>query len=346
VTQDALGDIHPDVEDFPRRVGSFEILGEIGRGGMGIVYRARDTQLGRMVALKCPKREVLAQPEFRKRFLNEARTASKIMHPHITAVFEVFEEDDVPWMAMELVDGDSIRSIISDRNPMSCEDVLKHAEGLTDALRVAHSSGVLHMDINPNNILVGRDGRARLSDFGLARAWIDPTTDPGSSQVSTHSQSSSSGVAGTRGYMSPEQALGKPIDPRSDVFSLGAVLYEMCTGRPAFHDPVTGEWLDALLHREPQPISRVNHDVPIEFEEVVRKSLAKRTFQRYQSANEMLLDLRAVRRKLESDSGYSVPSFDRKPWPRARWRSAGSWSPTPGTRCRRSTGNRGPEHGG
>jgi len=319
VPQNSVGHPPSNSEDAPRRVGSFEILGEIGRGGMGIVYRARDTQLGRVVALKRPKRDALAQPDFRKRFTNEARTASKVMHPHITTVFEVFEHDEVPWLVMELVDGASLSSMIGDDDPLSCEEVLNHAEGLTDALRVAHAGGVLHLDINPNNILIGKDGRARLTDFGLARAWIDPAINGSTSDVSTDSHSSTTSIAGTRGYMSPEQALGKEMDPRSDIFSLGAVLYEMCTGRPAFYNPETGEWLDALLHREPQSISRVNHDIPIEFEDIVRKAVAKRTFQRYQSANEMLLDLRAVRRKIESESGYSVPSFDERPRRRGWW---------------------------
>jgi len=323
VTNDVVGDSLALGEDAPRRVGSFEILEEIGRGGMGIVYRARDTRLEREVALKRPKCEALARADFRRRFMNEARTASQIMHPHITTVFEVFEDGGVPWLVMELIDGASLRSMIGKNDPLSCEEVLKHAEGLADGLRVAHLCAVLHLDINPNNILVGKDGRARLTDFGLARAWIDPSADRSTSQLSTNSGSSSSGVAGTRGYMSPEQALGKPIDPRSDIFSLGAVFYEMCTGRPAFFNPETGEWLDALLHREPQPISRVNHDVPIEFEEIVKKSLVKRAFQRYQSADEMLLDLRAVRRKLESSSGYTVPRFYEVPRRRARWIAAG-----------------------
>jgi Tol biopolymer transport system component len=299
-------------------VASFEVFGEIGRGGMGVVYRGRDLKLERDVALKRPKREMLERPDFRKRFMAEARAASKLMHPNITAVFEVFEEDGVPWLVMELIDGASLRSLLSAGQPLPCSDVLRYAEGLTDALRVAHLGGVFHRDINPNNILIGSDGRARLSDFGLARVWQQLGGDPRASKVTT-ATGSSSGIAGTRGYMSPEQALGKPIDPRSDLFSLGAVLYEMCTGRPAFVHPETGEWLDALLHRDSQPISWVNQDVPIEFEEIVRRCLAKRRFQRYQSAHELLLDVRAVRRKLESKSDPSATALVRARRRRAAW---------------------------
>jgi Tol biopolymer transport system component/tRNA A-37 threonylcarbamoyl transferase component Bud32 len=296
-------------EVSPRRVGTFEILDELGRGGMGIVYRARDTKLFRAVALKRPKEEMLERPEVLRRFMTEARSASRLMHPHITAVFEVFEEEGVPWLVMELIQGASLRSMLDDGDPLPCEDVLRHAEGLTDALRVAHLGGVLHRDINPNNVLIGTDGRARLSDFGLAGAWVASGTSPEVSAKSTEGYKSDR-VVGTRGYMSPEQALGKPVDPRSDIFSLGAVLYEMCSGRPAFWRRETGDWMDMLLHREPESISSINSDVPMELEQIVHKALAKRPFQRYQSANEMLLDLRAVRRKLTTESGISSPSFE------------------------------------
>jgi Tol biopolymer transport system component len=276
---------------------------------MGVVYRARDLKLQRDVALKCPNPSVLERPNLRRRFMTEARSASKLMHPHITTVFEVFEENGVPWLVMELIEGASLRSMLTDGDPLPCEDVLRHAEGLTDGLRAAHVGGVLHRDINPNNVLVGTDGRARLNDFGLARVWAVPADSSDTSEDSTEVYTEDR-VVGTRGYMSPEQALGKPVDPRSDIFSLGAVLYEMCAGRPAFFRRESGEWMDQLLHRDPEPISSLNSEVPIEFEEIVRKALAKRTFQRYQSANEMLLDLRAVRRKLSSDSGFSQPSFE------------------------------------
>jgi Tol biopolymer transport system component/tRNA A-37 threonylcarbamoyl transferase component Bud32 len=304
--------------DEVRRVGTFEILDEIGRGGMGVVHRARDTKLQRVVALKRPKQELLNRPELRRRFMTEARSASKLMHPNITTVFEVFEEDDVPWLVMELIDGASLRSMLSEGDPLPCEDVLRHAEGLADALRVAHLGGVLHRDINPNNVLIGMDGRARLSDFGLAGVWAASGSDPGVSAQSTEDYDSDR-VGGTRGYISPEQALGKPVDPRSDIFSLGTVLYEMCSGRPAFLRKDSSDWMDLLLHREPQPISSINSEVPIEFEKIVHKALAKRPFQRYQSANELLLDLRAVRRKLTSDSAYSAPSFELRRRRRKGW---------------------------
>lgn len=288
---------------------------------MGVVYRARDLKLEREVALKRPLSGLLEDPEFHRRFMTEARTASQLMHPNITTVFEVFERDGVPWLVMELIQGASLRSLLQDGSPLPFEDVLRHGEGLADALRIAHLGGVLHRDINPNNIMVGGDGRARLSDFGLARAWEEPGRELEITDATT--QARTRGAAGTRGYMSPEQVLGKPLDPRSDLFSLGVVLYEMCTGRPAFARGGGEDWVDAVLHRDPEPISRVNEEIPVEFENVVRKALAKRPFQRYQSASELLLDLRALRRRLESDSAYSWSGVGHRSPRRRLWLSVG-----------------------
>jgi len=296
----------PNIGREPQRVESFEILEELGRGGMGVVFRARDLQLEREVVLKRPHLDLLDRPGFRARFMGEARASSKLMHPNIVTVFEVLEDHDVPWLVMELIDGASLRSLLSGHRPLPIENVLEYAEGLTDALRVAHTGGILHRDINPNNILVGKDGRARLSDFGLARARVELEEKGWYSEGSTLDRTSG-GIVGTRGYMSPEQALGKPVDPRSDIFSLGVVFYEMCTGEAAFARPGSSDWLDALLHREPPSISTLNAEVPSEFQGIVHKAMAKRPFQRHQNANEMLLDLRASRRRLQTDSSHSGP---------------------------------------
>ena len=296
---------------LPQRVGSFELIEEIGRGGMGIVYRARDLKLERDVALKRPNPELLTRPGFRKTFFGEARAASKLMHPNIVAVFEVFEANEVPWMAMELIDGASLRSMLAGRRRLPIREALQYLEGLTDALRAAHLANLLHRDVNPNNILVGHDGRARLTDFGLAQALN--VVDEGES-VSERATVSESIVhaAGTRGYMAPEQALGTTLDARCDIFSLGLVFYEMCTGQPAFAHHDSGNWLDALLNREPQSMSEINSEIPPEVEAIVRNAIAKRPFQRYQSANEMLLDVSAARRKYDSVSGPFVPDVGRR----------------------------------
>ena len=280
-------------------VGHYRIVGEIGRGGMGVVYRALDVNLEREVALKCPRPDVAPDAKLLRRFLHEARTVSRLPHPNIIPVYEVFEDTGHPWLASELVEGEDLRAALSRRGPLPAEEVLAHAEGLTDALAAAHAKGILHRDIKPSNVLIGTDGRARLADFGIAGAIAS-----GSEDATTRSASLTGDghVVGTPGYMSPEQVLGKPLDDRSDIFSLGAVLYEMCTGRPAFGVTGQGDWVDALLHREPQAISRFNYDVPEELERIVRKSIAKRADERYQHASEMLVDVRAIRRRIESGS--------------------------------------------
>ena len=224
------------------------------------------------------------------------------MHPNIVTVFEVFEAEGVPWMAMEFIDGASLRSMLAGNRPLPIYDALTYAEGLTDALRTAHLGNVLHRDVNPNNILVGSDGRARLTDFGLAQALDVLGEKAHYSERTTESQTPDR-HAGTRGYMSPEQALGTNLDARTDIFSLGVVLYEMCTGVSAFAHHDSGNWLDSLLNKEPRNMAEIDSAIPVEVQSIVRKSIAKRPIQRYQSAAEMLLDVSAARRRYDSDSG-------------------------------------------
>lgn len=301
----------------PFRVANFEVVAELGRGGMGIVYKARDLSLGRDVAMKRPLPELLDRPGFRERFLAEARAASTLLHPHIATVFEALEHDSIPWLVMELVDGISLRRLLQWGNPLRLEDILTHTEGIADALRAAHARHLLHRDVNPNNVLIGTDGRARLTDFGLACAWVEEPAEPSATTASGESTLVGK-VVGTRGYLSPEQALGRPLDPRSDLFSLGLVMYEMTTGRRAFPATDSGEWLDALLHHDPAPVSGANREAPPELARIIRRATAKEPVQRYQSASEMLLDIRALRHKLDSDAGDPVPPVRKvrpvRPW--------------------------------
>ncbi|MGD8377261.1 MAG: serine/threonine-protein kinase, partial [Acidobacteriota bacterium] len=282
----------------PGRIGRYEILEELGRGGMGVVYRARDVDLDRIVALKRPLVDEGADPgSSYERFRREARAAAKLSHPNIVPIYEVFEEDDVPWLAMEYVEGSSLREhLAASRGPLPVDEVLRLGEDLAAAVQAAHAGHVLHRDINPNNILIGRDGRALVTDFGLARFHVPPEE---ASEASTLSDvaTRSGAIRGTPGYMSPEQALGRPVDRRTDVFSLGTVLYEMCTGRQAFSGSAQGDVIDAILHREVDAIARFNYAVPDELERIVRKSLAKSADERYQDARDLLVDLRTLRRK-------------------------------------------------
>jgi len=298
--------LEPEPELEPgTRVGHYEIVGELGRGGLGVVYRARDTTLGRDVALKSPLPEH-ASEEARRRFLTEARAASCLSHPGIVPIFEAFEEGSRPWLAMALAEGRPLRAVLAERAPLPAEEVVRHGEALAEALDAAHVKRVLHRDVTPNNIFVTADGRMVLMDFGLARFFIPRGEE---SRVSTQDGSDMPGreVAGTLGYMSPEQLLARPLDPTTDIFALGAVLYEMCTGTHAFPGASSGEVLDATLHHDPPPISRFAHAVPPELERIIRKAIAKRPDERYATARDLLVDLRALRRQLEGGRPAAGP---------------------------------------
>jgi TolB-like protein/tetratricopeptide (TPR) repeat protein len=303
------------------RVAHYEIVDELGRGGMGVVYRARDLTLGRQVALKRPLPADDDDPLHRRRLLREARAAARLSHPHIVPIYEVLEHDGVPWLAMELVEGTTLRGLLAEGRPLPLTEVVRYAEGLASALETAHAHHVLHRDINPNNVMITK-GRAVLTDFGLARilaASEDSTTHSRDSGLDSPGR-----VVGTLRYMSPEQSLGKPLDARSDLFSMGAVIYEMCTGQPAF--PGEGpEVLDAVLHRPPTPVSRLNYEVPEELERIVRKCLTKDPDDRYQSARDLGVDLRALRRRLEHEEYPEEPvrgGGPRGAWPPRRWAGA------------------------
>lgn len=295
------------------RVAHYEILYEIGRGGMGVIYRAHDSRLGRDVALKCPWRHLASDATGRERFLREARSASQLSHPHIVPIFEILKWDGLPWIAMELVEGSSLRTLLRDQGAMSLRRALAAGEGLADALRAAHEKGIIHRDINPNNVLIRGDGWPLLTDFGLAHVL---TVDEADSSATTGSAplTKPGHVLGTRGYMSPEQVLGKPVDPRSDIFSFGTVLYEMCTGRRAFAADDDGSANEAILKSEPLALSHIDRSLPAELERIVRKTLAKRPEDRHKDARELHADIVALRRQVESaDYVPSSPLFPRVP---------------------------------
>ena len=296
-------------QSLPQESG-YVIVSEIGRGGMGIVYRAHDIKLGRLVALKRPRPEVMALPDFSRRFLREARTASRLLHPNITTVFAAYEENGVPWLVMELVEGVSLRTRLASGEPLPVNEIVEHGEGLADALRAAHEQGILHSDVNPNNILIGRDGRARLTDFGLARARNAPGALPvfDAAEVPTWSVPE---AAGTRGYMAPEHLRGAALDPRSDIYCLGLVLYEMCVGTPVFAGKSTVEWVGAAMDGETERLARLGPGVPPELARVVAKATATRPQRRYQTATEMAADLRALRRYRESGVEIAVAAAAR-----------------------------------
>lgn len=280
-------------------IAHFEICSVLGQGGMGVVYRARDSRLEREVALKCPWTQFASDDIGRARFLREARSAARLAHPNIVPVFEILEWGDRPWIAMELVDGEPLSSRLAARQPLPLRDILRFAQGIAAALAAAHAKQVLHRDLKPNNILIRSDGWPLLTDFGLAHLL----GDRGSRQDATtvdRDLTTPGELLGTRCYMSPEQVLGRRLDERSDLFSYGAVLYEMCTGRRAFEANQPGAELDGVLHHQPPAISSLNPELPRELERIVEKALAKRARDRYQHASNLHSDLLALQRRLDS----------------------------------------------
>ncbi len=278
-----LGDLH--------QLGQYEILEKLGEGGMGAVYKARDTRLNRLVAIKVPPPARWTDESARKRFLREARAAAAIDHPNVCTVYEVGEAGDVLFIAMQLVEGQNLRQLLQNGPPPRAQflDVaLQAAEGL-DA---AHRQGLVHRDIKAANVMLTREGRVKILDFGIAK-----TVDASEDQTSTFTEAGQ--TTGTLAYMSPEQLRGLPLDTRSDLFSFGVLLYELIAGRLPFEHGTSAVTAAAILREEPMPLNRPVRDVPAELERIVGKALAKDREARYQTARDMLNDLAALRRSLE-----------------------------------------------
>jgi TolB-like protein len=271
-------------------VAHYNILEPIGAGGMGQVFRARDTRLGRTVALKMLPPALAADPERRDRFMQEARAAASLSHPSIVILFEVGEADGRLFLAYEYVPGQTLRRILAD-GPMHAKRAVPLAIQLADALADAHAAGIIHRDIKPDNIIVTPKGSAKVLDFGLA-SWTEggELRDAAPTQVET----SESQVLGTVAYMSPEQALAQPLDGRTDIFSLGVLLYEMLTGRNPFAAPTLAATLINILKSTPDPPSRVNSNVPRDLDPIIMRMLARDVQARYPSAAAAASDLRAA----------------------------------------------------
>ena len=279
-------------------VQHYEIGPRLGRGGMGEVYRARDTRLGRPVALKFISPDHDQDPDRRERLLKEARAASLLRSPAVATTYDISEDDGTLFIVMELVEGEALVDRLH-RGPLSIRQTVGMTIQIADALEEAHGLGIIHRDIKTANLILEASGRVKILDFGLAKL-TGPAVELGNAE--TMAETSLGVVVGTVSYMSPEQALGRPVDTRSDLFSLGIVVYESLTGRLPFEGETTTAIIDTLIHAEPPALSRLNYDVPRPLEDAVRKLLQKDAAGRYQSARELLVDLRAVKLDLERGS--------------------------------------------
>lgn len=284
----------------PSQIGRYRIESRLGAGGMGEVFLAEDTVLGRRVALKVLTRSGGADPDRTRRFAQEARIASAISHPNIAQIFEVGEADGANFIAMEYVSGEALSARVQ-RGPSTPADVIDIAIQTFDALDEAHARGIVHRDLKPANILMTERGRVKVLDFGLAKLVPPDAAMDAARNTATRLDTDRGLILGTVHYMSPEQALGRDVDVRTDIFSAGIVMYELLTGRLPFSGTSTTETLDRIMHAQPDSISRLNYAAPPELERIVKKALEKEPARRYQTARDVLVDLTNLKR--DSDSG-------------------------------------------
>jgi len=290
-----------------KTLGPYEIRSLVGAGGMGEVYLACDTRLQRTVAIKILPAHLSSNPDLHARFVQEAKSISSLQHPNICVVHDIGSQDGVDYMVMEYVSGQTLDKVIP-TGGLPANVATRYAVQIGEALARAHATGVVHRDLKPANIMVDDSGFIKVLDFGLAKlaAAESATDDVGATITGTGTATTPGMIVGTLAYMSPEQAEGKPVDARTDIFSFGAVFYEMLTGRKAFDADSSAALLAAVMRDDPKPISELKRDIPAEVRRIIARCMKKKPTDRYASGAELAQELKAARDLVFPESGASL----------------------------------------